>query len=209
MPSRLDEFRSASAQAGTLVKAALVGGIAAPLLDFVLDFGPPWPGRAVAILTSIGELLVASLVFDRYRTASAARKKSAMTAMVTMIAISLIGYIALTSENVHVHPRSGERIVGGFEVRGDVQPLIGPGYSVYDALRDAGHDPTSVWTSRSITATRLSLLVLWFMFFLNLASYLMLFVLRSSASTQKPKKGAAPLPDKATAAPSEQPGITK
>lgn len=176
--SALADFKTAFKEAGGLVQGAVAAGGILPVASLFTGFGPPWPGKATVLLAIIAELLAAALVFDRYRSRRGAKR--ALKVAGVLVVVTLIAYAVIHSALTFVMP-GGDREVQGFVVRQDVAPLITGDYDTNDALRDSSWHPEDVWEVWSITVVRLSLLLFWLAFFASVASFLILFVIRSAA----------------------------
>ena len=68
-------------------------------------------------------------------------------------------------------PPARDRIVLGYELRPDVQPLITRTYTPMDALHDAEYDASRVWTQGSIVAVHTGSTVCWLLTSFRRASW--------------------------------------
>jgi amino acid transporter len=160
------------------------GALAAPLADFVLGVGPPWP-VAVPVLTSCVEVIALIFVFTLLGAGGRAAFRRSLRVFAVVLVLSFAAYLTLLSLYVH-HAPNGERLVAGFIVRPDVVPMLAEDYTASDALREAGWVAERIWTPTSITLSRLSLLASWVMSFSAFVGLLGVFALQEWS--KKPKK---------------------
>jgi hypothetical protein len=173
----LGSLKQLLADVKTLSGWATKGVIAAPLADFALAFGPPWPSQ-LPVLTSCAGLIVLLLVLTYGERGSLKVLTRRVVGFALCTGALFMGHSALSSHFITATPRN-ERVSAGFVVRSDVTPLIGDGYTTSEALRDGGWDPEAVWTRDSITLARLTLMTTWLSTFGCFVSCLGFFSLRS------------------------------
>ena len=65
----------------------------------------------------------------------------------------------------------------GYRLLPEVQSLLTPGYTVDQALEEAGFDAMRVWTRESVTAIRVALLASWLTAFASVAAIIAVFVM--------------------------------
>jgi hypothetical protein len=172
----LDEFRAALSDYRSVSSWALGGSVAVPLVDYVMRLGPPWPWAAgVPIITSVAELLTLILVFHFWSRSRRKEVSRRLIGLLGLLVIAFGAYLYLNSSLTFSHPVDGEKCIKGFKVRSDVR--ITSDYSADDALKETAYLPEEVWTSSSITMTRLSLLFLWLLSFVSLSAAISSFVM--------------------------------
>lgn len=174
----LEEFRAAILDYKNISSWAMGGSLAVPLVDYLTRLGPPWPWTgAVPIITSVAELLTLICVFHFSSRASRKTTSSTLIVLITLLVVSFGGYLYANSTYTFTSPVDGEKVVKGFKIRDDVAPMLRPDFTEEDALMGAEYRVEEVWTSSSITAARLILLVLWLFSFICLSAALAVFVL--------------------------------
>lgn len=183
----LATMRSIVTDVSTLAGWGVKGAIAMPLADFILAFGPPWP-KGMPILTSLLEIVALAVVVSYVHGRDARVMKRALGGCLVLAAFAFAVYLALVSGLVHEAP-DGTRLVAGYTLRADVEPLITEMYPPFAALRDANYDAREVWTAGSITVARLSLVMAWALAFCSFVGFLGIF-----AMSEKLKAGQQPAP---------------
>jgi hypothetical protein len=178
VPTGLDEFRAALLDYKSISSWALGGSVAVPLADYVMHLGPPWPwAGGVPVITSVAQLLTLICVFHFWSRSSRKGVGRRMVGLIILLVVFFGAYLYLNSSFTFSSPVDSEKHVKGFKVRPDVAPLITSNYTTNDALKEAEYHPEEVWTSSSITATRLLLLFFWLSSFIFLSSTISVFVL--------------------------------
>ena len=154
------------------------GGVAVPLVDYLIQLGPPWPlAGGVPIITSIAELLTLMVVFHLWTRSTRKTVGRRLAFLIIALTIFFGAYLYLNSAKTYSSPVDDEKHVKGFTVRADVAPVITADYTTDDALRGNEYQANRVWTESSITAARLALLTLWLLNFIALSATIGLFVL--------------------------------
>jgi len=139
---------------------AMIAAVAAPLLYAFLRFGPP-PSGKVALVTS--GLVLLAVMWTRHFWRGLARKnlkRRAWLCAALFVAGLVMSGVLLKRFTVRPNP-GDDNFVEGYALRTDVQPLLGPGHTPADALREAQYDTGKVWTSESIAATHVLLVSCW------------------------------------------------
>jgi hypothetical protein len=180
----LSEFKDVLTDFRQLGSLALKGVVAAPWVDLWLKIGPP-PATSIAVLTSLSEFVVVVWVFHFWSDLEVRKLNARMKVAFVVFCIGLVASLMLISRFT-VSPGEGrERVIEGWTLRPDLQPLMNPSYSPEQALRDSEYDPDKVWTSTSVTLVRALITTVWFGTFASLACYLTAFIMlqrrRSSA----------------------------
>lgn len=175
MTTGLDTFKDVVKDFRSIGGLVTKGAIALPLVDLFLEFGPPWP-KASWILAGIVELLVLITVFEYWYRSPRYKLRRRMGAFMVGFLVIVTAFLFLDSELVHSDPSDGRRVVGGFNVRSEVTKVRLPGQTDKQLLKEANYEPETVWTRRSITAARLSLLGSWLAAFACLAAAIAIFV---------------------------------
>ena len=172
----LKEFRAALLDYRSVSSWAMGGSVAAPLVDYLLRLGPPWP-PGVSLITSVAELLTLICAFHFWARLGRGRVSRRMVAAAALLLALFGGYLYLNSSYTFTTPADEQKHVKGFELRPDVAPLVRPDFTADDALKGAEYRPEEVWTSSSISVMRLALLGLWLFSFVALAACIASFVL--------------------------------
>ena len=150
--------------------------IAAPLIDIILGFGPPWPtGTAVSVLTSLVEALVLMGSFMFWKRVTW-RRSTFLTGIAFAILLFLI-YILLFDLFVYSAPSEEAREVKGFRYRGDIESMIYMGATERELLQSGGYDPLMVWAPWTVYTMRVVVLISWLSGFVALAITMSSFVL--------------------------------
>jgi hypothetical protein len=184
----LKEFKEILKNIRELGSLAITGTVAAPLLNVWLRFGPP-PTAAIAVLTSGMQFMAVMWAFHFWRGMP---KKDLNRKMKLCVAFFVLGLIVsgFLIEQYTISPGPNrDNIVGGYELRSDVQPMIGPNYTPLDALHESQYDASQVWTRTSITAIHLFLATSWIATFVSIAMFISAFVILHRAP-QRIKKSA-------------------
>lgn len=184
----LDEFRDVITDYKTTISWVVKGAITAPLADFVLHIGAPWPA-GVPIITSVTELIILISIFHFWRGKSQKVFKRLMIGALIVLVISFAAYLYLFDSYTFVNPAKSKRYAKGFVVRDEIQNLIPRQIESVDAaLRGAEYEAGSVFTESSLTAARLALLASWLVLFASLSAFIGTFVL---AQRRRRVRGAA------------------
>lgn len=172
----LSEFTEVLGDFRQLGSLALKGAVAAPLADLWLKLGPP-PTNAIAVLTSLAEFVTVIWVFHFWHDTDERQIKSGMKVSLICFVASLVACLVLL-EQFTVTPGPGrDRIIIGFHIRPDVQPILTPMYKAEDAMRDNEYDADKVWTRESISIARIAVTLTWLLSFSCLAVYLTAFIM--------------------------------
>jgi hypothetical protein len=173
----LKEFRQMLANFRELGSLAVKGTVALPLLNVWLKFGPP-PAAAMAVCTSALQFSALMWTFHFWHGEP---KKNLDRRMRVCAVLFVLGLLAsgILLERFTVRPGPNrERVVKGYVVRSDVQPLIGPNFDTTMALQAAGYDPEQVWTASSITTIYVLLAASWVIAFVSIAMFISGFLLQ-------------------------------
>lgn len=186
----LDEFRDVVTDYKGVLSWVVNGAIAAPLADFVLHLGAPWPS-GVPVITSVVELIILIGIFHFWRGKSQKLLTRRMVVALVFLALSFAGYLYFFSSYTFVNPATSKRYAKGFVVRPDIQTMIpNPIKSADAALVGAEYKEEDVWTSQSLTAARLALLATWLLLFGSLSAFIGTFVL--AQRKRKSRQAASP-----------------
>lgn len=173
----LDEFRDAITDYKAVLSWIVKGAVAAPLADFVLHLGAPWP-TGVPVITSVVELIVLIGIFHFWHAKSQKRLTRRMVMALVFLLISFAGYLYLFDSHTFVNPATSKRYAKGFVIRPEIQAAIPDQISSAEtALAGAEYKEEDVWTANSLTAARLSLLATWLFLFGSLSGFIGIFVL--------------------------------
>jgi hypothetical protein len=165
----------------------LGAGVAVPFAAELASLSPPWP-PAVTGLTAITELVVLVLVYQFLRASRRRVINRVLVIAAIILAVSALTYLAVNSELTYeTRGPKKERLVKGFECKeaalkifGDSCPLLGS-----DEISLAQWNAETLWTSRSITMARLSLVVPWLLSFLSLSMLLGSFLVFQSKQRKR------------------------
>lgn len=164
---------------------ALKAAVAAPLLNVFLKFGPPPPGT-VAILTFASVFLAVMWTHHFWR--GLARKnlnRRLWLCAAFFMAGLIVSGVLLKRFTIRPEP-SGDNFVEGYALRTDVQPLIGPGHTPADALREAQYDTGKVWTGESIAAIHILLVSCWVATFVSAGTFISAFFMFHEQGLESP-----------------------
>jgi hypothetical protein len=175
--SGLNEFREVITDVRSLTSWAVNAAVAAPLVDFVLHIGAPWP-PGVPIITSLIELISLICVFHFWFRKSQRKLTRRMVIALAVFLLSLFSYLYLFDSYSFVNPATSKRYAKGFIVRTEIQALI-PNQikDPEEALGGLEYKEEEVWTHGSITAVRLTLLASWLLMFSGLSVFIGTFVM--------------------------------
>jgi hypothetical protein len=171
---------------------AIAGGILfGPIAIGLASFSPPWPDEtALIVLTSLVEFLALLLSFQFFSEAAQSRVNCWILSITLMLGTLLIAYTMLDSIFVYQLPeisstKSVKDVVLGCGLTPDAEsvatyqhlPIRGqcPG-DYHDLLREAGNEPTAIWTPWSVTAVKTCLLVSWLCIFGGFSFLLGVFI---------------------------------
>jgi hypothetical protein len=164
--------------ASLLAKAALI----APFASLLLNIGPPWPTRtAVPALTSLCELLVLMYAFQFYTPLAKKRISTRLRAYFLQLILSFAAYISLYS--FFVFKAYGDRDVKGFIVQPAIKAKLEPGLTLEALLEGAEWDPLRIWEAWTVYSMRISLLLMWILFFVSIAGCIATFVVLQRTGT--------------------------
>lgn len=200
----LEEFREVLADFKSLTSWAVKGAVVAPLADFVLQVGAPWP-QGVPVITSVLELIILICIFHFWFGKSHKQLTKKMKVLLIVLGVSFFGYLSLLDTYTFVNPATSKRYAKGFMVLPNVQRLIpGEFKTPEQVLSNSEYKEEEVWTAGSITAVRLSLLAIWLTMFASLSSLIGTFIMAQRRDTIKaPRRN--PAPKKKQAVPSRPP----
>jgi len=163
----LDRFWSTLANYRRLLLWAF-GSSAVPLAFFFLSLSPPWPKGIVAV-TSIIEVVAIILGFQWLGRASRKVINRTLSVMAPLLLLFLITYLGALSFLTYTVPdrdaiAKESRFAVGMQCKPNVQKVFGEACPFVDkeVLRQFEYDAAKVWTTYSITQSRLLLIVLWF-----------------------------------------------
>jgi hypothetical protein len=156
--------------------------IALPMAAAQVDLTPPWP-KGVVLLTAIWQAIaiVASFQFAHRLTRKSANKALAWSISLTM-ACSLTYGVAL-SQLTFEGGGARERLVKGLSCSDEALMLEKYRHKcplLNDQLINSAETTEQLWTPTSITASRITLLSLWLLFYLPLAASIALFIVFQS-----------------------------
>lgn len=173
----LEEFREIITDIRSLTSWAVNTAVAAPLVDFVLRIGAPWPS-GVPIITSLLELITFIGIFHFWSRKSQKFFSRLMIIAFFVLCASFFGYLFLLDSYTFINPATTKRYAKGFVIKPEIQELI-PSYfkSSDQALAGFEYKEEEIWESPSITTIRLVLLVNWLVLFMSLSIFIGTFVM--------------------------------
>jgi hypothetical protein len=149
--------------------------VAAPLLDLVLNIGPPWPSRS-SVTTSVVlmQILVLMCSFAIWRQGKEKLhhiKAWLVGSSVVFGVLFLLVYIPLFSFFIEDAPNIWNRLVRGYELQEPIQEFVkrmakergevwGP-KTLIAYFMDATHDETTIWTPGSVYTMRAITISVW------------------------------------------------
>jgi hypothetical protein len=198
----LADFKKLLKEYRGLATATFGSAATVPFAASLVDLSPPWP-KGVVLVTAVVELLALALVFHFL---GQSRKKSIVNWILlagTLILV-LVSTVYLTQLSLYTFavPTTGERFVKGTECTSDAKKVFGqkcPDLGM-DELRKAEYTVERLWTPRSVTATRMRLVLLWAAAFGALSTTLgsfLVYQLRAKRSARRSRRApeAASPPD--------------
>ncbi len=144
----------------------------APVLDLVLNLGPPWPSR-ISVTTTMMMLQIVVLacsfaIWRQGKTAIGVVKAWLAAASAGFISVVLLVYIPLFIMFVRDDPNAWSRVVIGYDIQPRIRHLIAQrpneSWSSERLLRefeDAETGITDIWTPESVYLARYLLLTTW------------------------------------------------
>jgi len=189
----IEEFKEVMADFRGVTSLVAKGAVAAPFADIILrqfdtGVGPPWP-PGVLIITSVAELLILIVVFNFFFKAKAKTLDRLMITALAALCVTFVGYLLLFSHFTEPHPKTHKLLVLGYEpVSEDMRQAFAEGYTDAQALEENEYTPAKIWTERSITIVRVTILLAWLVAFLSLSAFIGLFVM---AQRRKAVRGVA------------------
>lgn len=182
----LEEFREVITDFKAVTSWAVKGAVVAPLTDFVLHLGAPWP-TGVPVITSLAQLIALMGVFHFWFGKTQKEFSTRMIAALVVLCVSFFAYLYLFDSYTFVNPATSKRYAKGFVVRPDVQALIpGEFRTPEDVLRGSEYEAEEVWTAGSLTAARLTLLAAWLTMFISLSVFIGTFVMAQKGRRTRP-----------------------
>jgi hypothetical protein len=172
----LVEFRAVLSDFRELTGLAVKGTIAIPVLNLIARVSPP-PSNAISFITSGTVFLAVMWTFQFWRSIQESRLKSRMRFAAAFFCASALA-CGTFLDLFTVRPVSGrDRVVIGYRVRSDVASIVGPSYTPRDALEEAEYDPYKIWTTGSIVAVQLMLVILWLLAFASIGTFVSAFAI--------------------------------
>jgi hypothetical protein len=161
----------------SLPAVAAKGGAAAPLLDYLVKIGPPWPPYAIPAATSLVELICLVCIFQFLVKKEIEKLNQYIIISLIMFCFFTFAYLWVFSTYTFRHPKTGELVVKGCILTPNSEQVIKPDFTVEDALKGNQYEPEGIWTSSSLTIMRLILVGFWVLMFISLSSFFGTFVI--------------------------------
>lgn len=171
----MSDFKDVLADFKELGSLSLKGVAVAPWIDLWLKMGPP-PAKWIAPLTSLFQFVVVMWGFNFWSKLKREELNRRMKIALSMFCLGLITSILLIGVFT-ISPGNGrERVIKGWVIRNEIQPLFNSSYIPEQALREGEYDPNMIWTTASIETIRIVITVVWLATFASLAGYLTAFI---------------------------------
>jgi hypothetical protein len=181
----LKEFRGLSVWAAG-------GSVAVPFAAALASLSPPWP-PAIVLVTAVAELVALIYVYQFLKGA----KRRLINRIIGAAGLALVvfGAVYLTAVSLYTYevPTTRQRFVKGYVCTEEAAAVFKtkcPDLGM-DELKTAEYDADRLWTSRSITITRLTIVVLWLATFVALSLLVgsfLVYQLRTPRTQRKPGK---------------------
>jgi len=188
-PSPLSEFWVFASDFNNVYAQIAKFAIAAPLLDLIINIGPPWPSRlSVSFSVVVIQVLVVMCSFAVWRqgrTPLRVIKKWLVGGTCIFLSLFLLGYIPIFAMFVVPAPNYRNAIVKGFTYQKPIVTFLADEESkgqtwspkaLVAHFVDDTHDETTIWTPGSVAAGRALLLVAWLLIALAYAIPVSAFV---------------------------------
>jgi len=175
--SGLDEFKKLLAEFRGLSAWAVGGAVAVPFAAALVDFSPPWP-PGIVLVTAVVELIALVFVFQFLKSAKRRSINRALIVSTAGLSIASVVYLILLSLYTYRVPTTGERFVKGYNCTPEAKAIFKdhcPDLGL-DELRTAEYEAERLWTRRSLTLMRVTLVILWSAAFILLSLTLGAFI---------------------------------
>jgi hypothetical protein len=173
----LEEFREIITDIRSLTSWAVNTAVVAPLADFILKIGAPWP-VGVPIITSLVELITFIGIFQFWSRKSQKFSSRVLIISFFILVLSFFSYLYLFDSYTFVNPATQKRYTKGFLVKPEIQEMIPDYFKNPDqALAGSEYKEEEIWEPNSITAARLVLLLNWLILFISLSIFIGTFVM--------------------------------
>jgi|HubBroStandDraft_4_1064222.scaffolds.fasta_scaffold36932_2 hypothetical protein len=184
----LQEFRGLSLW-------AVGGSVAAPFAAALASLSPPWP-PAIVLVTAVAELVALIYVYQFLKKTK--RKSINRAIAVSGLALVVLATVYLAAVSLYTYevPTTKERFVKGYVCTEEAAVVFKgkcPDLGI-EQLKTAEYDADRLWTSRSITVTRLAIVGLWLAAFVALSVLVgsfLVFQLQVPAARTKAARGKA------------------
>jgi asparagine N-glycosylation enzyme membrane subunit Stt3 len=191
----LNEFKNLLKEYRGLAASTFGSAAAVPFAASLVDLSPPWP-KGVVLVTAVVELLALALVFHFLRKARKSLINGILLAGTLILVLVSTVYLMQLSLYTFAVPTTDERFVKGTECTADARSVYKekcPDLGL-DELRNAEYSVERLWTPRSVTATRMRLVLLWAAAFGALSTTLGSFlVYQMKRTVRKPRRGSKAL----------------
>ena len=176
----LEDFWAFAADFRSMTAWVAKGAVAAPFIDIILGFGPPWPSRTgVPVLTCLVEILVLIYAFQFWKVMAKYQQEFRLRTSFVLIVVTFLLYIALFAFFVYEAPEAPYREVKGFLYQPYVHDIMNKDktYTEQKVLIDSGYDPIIIWKPWTVYLMRIVVLITWILFFTALSTSISSFVL--------------------------------
>jgi asparagine N-glycosylation enzyme membrane subunit Stt3 len=201
VPTGLSDFKKLLKEYRGLAASTFGSAAAVPFAASLVDLSPPWP-KGVVLVTAVVELLALALVFQFLRTSRKSLINGILLSGTLVLVLVSTVYLMQLSLYTFAVPTTGERFVKGTECTANARKVFGercPDLGL-DELRETEYSVERLWTPRSVTATRMRLVLLWAAAFGALSTTLgsfLVYQLRAKRSSPRRGSKAARSPDAA------------
>jgi hypothetical protein len=169
--SNLDAFRKFLQQYRRLIAAGAASAV--PLAAALVSLSPAWPS-GIAQVTAVAQLLVLALVFQLLRSARRHVVNRIMVRATIILCVLVPIYLMLIALFTYSEPISKTRFTKGFECTERAKqvfskecPFLGT-----DEIATAGYEEDTLWTTRSVSAVKSLIVVMWLACFAALSTVL-------------------------------------
>jgi hypothetical protein len=170
----LEEFMRFAKDFTNIYALVVKIAVCAPLIDLVLNVGPPWPSRlfvsTALVMEQVFVLMVSYSVWRQGKTSLSTVKAWLVSSFVGFSLLFLAAYIPLFAIYIEDFPDAKNRVVIGGTLQPSIQKFVekeavaGHAWGarkLLDHFLDGSHDMSIIWTSSSLAMARTLLLVVW------------------------------------------------
>jgi hypothetical protein len=171
-----------------VVVAVTALGSVPPILDIVMNVGPPWPTRVgVAGFTTLVVWVVLLVAYAGWKHQTLKRLRGRVTSLGAIAIVLLFAYITCRAWFVFDTGNARHQDVAGFVLQKRIVTLmeLDRTKSIQDILEGAHFNPLSVWEPWTVSAARSLVLSTWILFFGCISMMTAVFVLMLEGEAAK------------------------